>query len=743
MADGPDVSDALMVTKLTPPIPAPWLLPRRELVAQTATAHEKLCLISAPAGWGKTSLLAAWHEADATQPFAFLSLESGDDDVATLWTYIIAALRNIHPELVAEVDAVLRTPGVDPMRQIVPSLVNELCEIDEPMVLVLDDYHVLTQDAVHASILYLIDHLPPKMRLVIATRSDPPFPLGRFRALGQMTEVRANHLRLAEEEATQLLIERFGVDMDPGSVKLLCQRTEGWPAALHLAGLSLQGEVDRAGFVRHFAGDDRNVADYLTGEILHRLPGELRMFLLQTSILDRLTGPLCDTVADATGSAQTLDELERGNLFLVPLDTRRSWYRYHHLFGDWLRHELRRTEPDLVAQLHSRASRWHEEHGFLEPAISHAIAAGEHKQAGGLIDRYLAEWVQVNWSAVRRWLDRLPEEVVETHPMAVTAKVMFAWVGGNFAGGLRWISTAESAVATAPDELRPVIEATVDLFRALGELGIGDMEVARVALGEIADRERPSGSPVYAIAVGHAGIATFWSVGALDAIPILQEGVTAHERMSLPDSGITALLAAAYAEIGDWAAAETTAEAALELPPPFEQYQYPHHMPAHYAMGQVLIARGHRHEGIASVERGLDLARGWVDPVFIAYGCLILADALTGYREKRTLVREARRLIEDGRGRGRIGDLVAAAERKLSLREPSQRTAGTVHVEPLTARERDVLRLLESELSLREIAGELYLSHNTVKGYTKSIYRKLGVSSRAAAIDTAKELDLT
>lgn len=737
------VPTVLVATKLTPPLAAPGLLPRTNLVDRLKTSSAKLCLISAPAGWGKTSLLAAWYEAEAgRQRLAFLRLAPGDNDVPIFWSYLIAALRTIHPEIMAGSDEMLRTPGMDPMGRIVPALINELYEIDEPTVLVLDDYHVLTEPAIHASLIYLIDHLPPTMRLVITTRSDPPLPLGRLRASNEMVEIRSEQLGLAVEEAGQFLSDRFGLDLDAESVHLLCRRTEGWPAALHLAGLSLQNEPDQLSFIEHFAGDDRNIADYLTSEVLDNLPAALREFLLHTSVLDQLTGPLCDAVTGVSGSDETLEELQRSNLFVMPLDHRRSWYRYHHLFGDWLHHRLRRTEPGAIPDLHTRASVWYGDHRFFDPAITHAVAAGDHERAGDLIDRYLTDWEQVNWSAVWRWLAELPDEIVERHPMTATARAVLAWKRGDFSAGLRWIPIAECAIAAAPDELRPTAATIVALFRAFGELVAGDMETARVGFEQIADQERPAASPAYAMAISNVGIATFWSIGALQAIPPLREGAVAREQLSLPDSGTTALLAAAYAETGDWTAAETTARTALALPQPSQHDQYPGQMPAHYALGQALVTRGESDEGIAQINQGLGQARGWVEPIFVAYGCLTLADALDGYAEKRVLVREARQLIKDSHGRGRIEDLVAAAERKLSIRQPPQGTTGTVYVEPLTNRERDVLRLLESDLSLREIGNELYLSHNTVKGYAKSIYRKLGVSSRAAAIETARGLDI-
>ena len=326
--------------------------------------------------------------------------------------------------------------------------------------------------------------------------------------------------------------------------------------------------------------------------------------------------------------------------------------------------------------------------------------------------------------------------------MVAVAQVRLAFAQGDFLGGQRWLRIAEKALDESELDTQRTAETTISFFTAFGELVDGDLARARILFEQIADDERSTLSPHHAMAIGYAGTATFWTEGPLGAIPALQEGVFAQEQTSMRDTGATALLAAAYAEVGDWRAAEKTARKALALPPPYAGYSYPFQMPAHFALGQALAARDDIEGGIAELEIGLEQARGWVEPIFIAYGCLLLADALGDFGEKRALVREARQLIEDRRGRGRIGDLVTNAERKLSLRQPSQRTSGTVHVEVLTDRERDVLRWLRSDLSLAEVARELYVSYNTVKGHTKSIYRKLGVTSRAAAVETGDELDL-
>lgn len=737
-------SGPLLTMKLVPPVLTSRWLPRTEVVERLVGADAQVLLLTAPAGWGKTSLLAAWLDAEqGRRPVAYLRLEEGDDTGPVFWTYAVAALRTARPELAAGAEDALRSPDVDPMRDVVPSLLNELTEVDEALLLILDDYHAISREDIHRSVGYFVDHLPPGVQLTIATRADPRLPLGRLRASGNLMELRAHDLAFSAAETAELLRRRFAVDLDDGDASLLRRRTEGWPAAVHLAGVSLQDAEDPSAFVARFAGDDRNIADYLIGEALERVSDADREFLLRTSVLDQMTGPLCDKVAGAADGSTTLDRMEQSGLFLIPLDNTRRWYRYHRLFGDWLRHQMRRTDAERIPHLHHAAAEWYSETGSLEPAVAHAISAGDHLLAARLIDRYLQDWTAVHWSLVWRWFQQLPDDAIRAYPMTAVGRFNVALARGDFASSSQWIDAASEALDVVPRDLRPTVETTVAIHQAFGELVAGgDMEVARTAFVMIADQERSKQSIIFAQAIGLAGLSTFWATGPLEAIPLLLEGVMARRRESLRDGGVTALLALAYAEVGDWTAAEDAAADALALPEPDEWIGYPDRMAAHYALGKALLARGERDGAASRIRTGLDMAREWVEPIFIAYGCLALADTLTDYAEKRALVREARALVEGLRGRGRITELVAAAERKLALRPSAQSTAGTVHVEALTDRELEVLSLLRSELSLREIANELYISHNTIKSYTQSIYRKLGVTSRSAALQTASDLDL-
>jgi LuxR family maltose regulon positive regulatory protein len=733
----------LLKTKLAQPVCSTDMLARPRLVAKLADSGWRVCLISAPAGWGKTSLVASWraNESGRSQ-FAFLRLEERDDDSPLFWTYVIAALRTVYPTFMDGTDASLRTPGMDPMRQVVPRLINELTDIDEPTVLVLDDYHLVKSEEIHSSVAYLIEHIPPQVRLVIATRSDPPLPLSRLRASDSMIEVRSGQLGFSGSETGEFLASRFGLTLANHSTEALRHRTEGWPAGLQLAGLSLVGASQPEELIDRFAGDDRNVADYLISEVFRGVTPAQSSFLLRTSVLERMTAPLCDAVVDTSNSVAMLEELERANLFVIPLDTTRGWYRYHHLFQDWLRHELEVTDPAAIPQIHARASAWYEEHELLDDAIDHALNAGEADRAAALMERCLIDWNQVHWSQAMHWLTKIPDDVVSAHTMCALGRARSAMTRGAFGGGWDWIEAAEAAVDRAPAELQSTMRANTGLYRAAAEMVTGDLEKAREMSVEITNQERAARSSIHAVASGIAGMTTFWLVGALEAIPLLSEASVARAEHSVVDNSVTPTLAAAYAEIGDWDAAEAAISASFELPTPPDWYRFPDHMAARCAKSKVLSARGLRDEAIDQARQALAMARNWIEPLFVAYGCLALADVLTDYSEKRALVREARQTLGSARTHGRIMDLVVAAERKLALRSPSARTEGTVHVEPLTDREQDVLRLLKGDMTLREIGAELYLSHNTVKGYTQSLYRKLGVTSRASAIEASASLDL-
>ena len=348
---------------------------------------------------------------------AWLSLDQRDNDPALFWTYLIAALQTAAPGVGASALSLLQSPQ-PPIEAVLATLLNDLGAIANDVVLVLDDYHVIDARDVQDGMAFLLEHLPPQVHLVIASRADPALPLARLRGRGELVEIRAADLRFTPDEAAAYLNGVMGLALTAQDVAALEGRTEGWIAALQLAALSMQGRDDVAGFIAGFAGDDRYIVDYLAEEVLQRQPEHVRDFLLQTSILDRLSGPLCDAVTGQDGGKAMLEALERGNLFLVPLDDRRRWYRYHHLFADVLQAHLLDEQPDDVPDLHRRASAWYEQNGERSEAIRHALAAEDFERAADLVELAIPAMRRSRQEAtLRGWLEALPDELVRVRPV--------------------------------------------------------------------------------------------------------------------------------------------------------------------------------------------------------------------------------------------------------------------------------------------------------------------------------------
>ena len=447
---------ALLETKLYVPRPRRGLVlrPRLSERLDRGTAS-KLVLVSAPAGFGKTTLLAEWLAARPAAPAderlaAWLSLDRGDNDPASFWAYVIAALRTVASGVGESALALLDAPQPPPIETVLTTLLNDLGAVAGEIVLVLDDYHVIDAREVQDGMAFLLDHLPPRLHLVIASRADPALPLARMRARGELAEIRAAELRFTAEEAAAYLNEMMGLRLTAQDVAALEGRTEGWIAALQLAALSMQGRDDVASFIAGFAGDDRYVVDYLAEEVLARQPDRVQAFLLQTSILGRLSGPLCDAVTGQGGGKAMLEALDRKNLFLVSLDDRRRWYRYHHLFADVLQARLLDEQPGQVPDLHRRASEWHEHNGELSEAVGHALAAGDFGRAAGLVELASPAMRRTRQEAkLRAWLEVLPDEVVRARPVLSVSFAGVLLMGGELEGVEDRLRDAERWLAPA------------------------------------------------------------------------------------------------------------------------------------------------------------------------------------------------------------------------------------------------------------------------------------------------------
>lgn len=377
--------------------------------------QHKLILVSAPAGFGKTTLVAEWAD-HINWPVAWLSLDKEDNDPARFWHYIIAAIHQVAPSYGQTIQLALEGPQLPALESVVTTLINELDQIKQPFILVLDDYHFIDTEIIHNSLNFLLDHLPLQHCFVISTRVDPPLALSRRRGSGYFTEVRTADLRFSTEETAILLNTINHLDLTEADITTLDNRTEGWIVGLQLAALSLRTQPDRHAFVTAFAGDDRYIVDYLLDEVLRQQTPDIQSFLLQTSILERLCCPLCDAVTGRTDSQAVLHQLEAANLFIIPLDNRRYWYRYHHLFRDLLRHHLNQIEAGLA--LYHRASLWYEHEGFTIEAISQALSAHDFELASDLLERYaVAMFFRGETMLVHQWLNMLPENTRRTHPL--------------------------------------------------------------------------------------------------------------------------------------------------------------------------------------------------------------------------------------------------------------------------------------------------------------------------------------
>ena len=445
--------DVLLATKLHVPGPRPGFVPRPRLAGALGEGLARgVILVCAPAGSGKTALLADWARSGG-RPVAWLSLDAADDDPVRFWRHVVAALDRARPGIGERAGPLLGPPPPSTFEGLVTALINELAARpgEDEIVLVLDDYHLVDAQPVHASLEFLLEHLPPGLRLVLASRSDPPLPLPRLRAGGQLAELRAGELRFTAEEAAGLLQEAIGAGLPGAAVAALTTRTEGWAAGLQLAALSLRGQADPAGFVATFSGSHRYVLDYLAGEVLDRQSEEVRTFLLETSVLERLSGELCDAVTGHAGGQVMLEQVERANLFLVPLDEVRGWWRYHHLFADLLRARLQQQHPDRLAVLHRNAAIWSAEHGLADDAVRYAVAAGEMTWAARLVEQYFdaAYNLRGEEATVQRWLAALPAELVLSRPRLLLAQAFLAATRGRVEAVEPPLDAAERALAAA------------------------------------------------------------------------------------------------------------------------------------------------------------------------------------------------------------------------------------------------------------------------------------------------------
>ncbi|MEZ4644943.1 MAG: hypothetical protein R3E31_19800, partial [Chloroflexota bacterium] len=450
------IAAPLLKTKLHIPPRRPDTVPRLRLIQQlNERLQRKLTLLTAPAGYGKTSLAAEWihalqAEGSFKQRITWLYLEEADSEPIRFLSYVIAALQQVVPEIGVGALGLFEMAQTPPILTVLNELINDLSGLDDDIMLVLDDYHVISHPEIHDALRYLVEHQPHHMHLVITSREDPPLPLSRLRARGQMAEIRMHDLRFSLDEATQFYAQAMKLDLESAEISALAARTEGWIAGLQLAGFVLKNQPDQHAFISTFSGSHRYVLDYLTDEVLHSQGEEVRQFLVKTAVLRRFNPDLCQAVTGNPHSQRILEQLEQTNLFIVPLDHERVWYRYHHLFADSLLTELSKAE---ASELTKQAAVWHEANGMIFEAVTYALDSGDPDLMADMIDLALQQetiWSSGNLVLYSSWLEKLSDPVFASRPRLSLSAAFVLYLNGRFAEALQRIALAETNLAAQP-----------------------------------------------------------------------------------------------------------------------------------------------------------------------------------------------------------------------------------------------------------------------------------------------------
>ena len=743
---GPRGSGVLVESKFHPPVPRREWVPRQRLAERLAAGDGKLALVHAPAGFGKTIAVAQWRAAEPDWTFAWVSLDPGDNDPVRLWTHIVSSLQGACPSLGGEeLLAPLRVQVPDISGRLVPGLVNALAVLHERVVLVLDDFHLVSALACHEQIESLLASLLPPAKIVIISRTVPPLAVARLRVAGEMTEIGMRDLRFTPEEAAGLIGAVAAYPLGERDLAELVEKTEGWPAAVYLAGLSLRTQPDPSAFVREFTRGNRYVADYLFEEVISRQPEHVVRFLAHTAILDRFTAELCNAVTARKDSADTIDLLERENLFLVALDESRRWFRYHHLLAQVLRARLASREPALAPLLHRRASEWFRAQELPEEAIGHALAAGD---TDVVVDVMAAHWYwYVNagrMETVSAWLKALGDRTITVNPLAAHVAAWVAALSGQPGTVRRLLPVIDAGQdgGPLPDGMRS-LRSSAALLRAT--FGFDGIRVMRDSAGIAVELEDDPASGWHALALTAQGFSLYLSgePGAAQALRRAVLSGVADPAIRLAATSIAALVGIAQGRLAEGSA---LADAALRVAddgvtaPPQASLAY-------LAVAAGWAEEGRLEEARSQLVRALQSRRGWLgmSPWPTLEIMFRLAAVLHGVGDEAgaaALVNEIDDILTS------LPDGAEAQRTRLELLR--QRLGTDPDTEPtgeglglgLTGREMTVLRMLRGTMSIAEIAQELKLSSNTIKTHIRAIYRKLGVSTRPGAVTRARGLGL-
>jgi LuxR family transcriptional regulator, maltose regulon positive regulatory protein len=733
--------DFMLEAKLRPP-PArsEWVTRSRLIEELDGAAQRPVTLIAAPAGYGKTTVVTQWlASASPPEAVAWISLDTSDNDPTRLWTHIATALARAGCVMARDIAGFVAAGSHDMLTAVLPRIIDGIAGLGRRIMILVDDFHIVRSAQCTEQVEFFIQHLPEQAHLVLITRADPTLRLGRLRAAGQLSEIRADSLAFDVEEASELLASD-DIQLSSEAVQELMRRTEGWPAGLYLAALSLAGRADQDEFVHHFSGNNRFIGEYLTEEVLSRQTDDVRNFILDMSIVDRFSAPLCEYMTGQRHAARILRELQHTNLFLIPLDAEGSWFRFHNLFGAVARSTLETEQPERVPALHSRAADWLSENGYVDAAIKHALAAGKSDQTASLVQASWLRYFDAGLvTTVRSWVRALESSGVADNTATV---VTAAWVAA-LSGDKEELDRRVEQLSRVPDD-GPLpdgtksVESAMALIRGLVPSG-GPIEMLAAAR-RAAELEWDWNTPWYSaanVALGHASYVVGDLETAIDVLPKAVDSETAPAVVRILALGALAL---AEAELGHFDRSRNFAEEAMEVVEARSVHALPQTSLAFTALGQSQAAAGKLEDAMATLEHGLHLRRKlpglspWptihhllvMARVAIMAGDLPLARRLLG--EVSPMIRQY------PEGAGAMIARLEAAQKVLRESQAVRPTNGQ-----LTAREMDILRRLAGSQSLSQIASDLYLSLNTVKTHTTALYRKLGARSRTEAVKIGRE----
>jgi LuxR family maltose regulon positive regulatory protein len=747
--EGADVAEdatggpRLLSSKLAPPQPRKGISARGWLLDRLREGRgRKLTLVCAPAGYGKTTVLAQWCEADhGRTPFVWVSADEGDADPVRFWSHLIAALRAVHPRAGTASAEALRAGPASVESAVLPLLIDELSDAP-PSVLVVDDWHLVRSTVGDETVRMLVELGPPGVQVVLSSRAEPGLPVGRWRAHGELSELRAADLKLSHVEAASLL-HQANVDLGPEDIARLTERTEGWAAGLSLASILLQREEDPHAFVLDFAGDFRHLLEYLSDDVLGSVGQDTREFLLRASVLDEVSGAACDAVLETHGSAAMLAEIERANLFLVPVDRHGETYRFHQLFADVLQRELARTNPAAVARLHTRASAWFEAQGDVEAAVAHAIAGRDLTRASDLVtlhQRSLANDGRL--TTLGRWLEKLSWPEATAEPQLALVRASLAAQTARPAEEIeRWLAVAAADAHSGP--LANGIASVESCVAILRSLYLTQGVSPAVAAARRALELEPPGSGWRRQALLALGQALYLRGKRGEArAPLAEAHRLPYARDHAPASAaVLAYLALAELDTGNLAAAKRHVTASREL---LETHGLAESYVAtntHVALAGIHAAGADVNSEASELELAARLSAPSQPSHWHAHALLRLASA----RHRLGDPDAARQALESARADLEIlpdpGMLSTLAEEVAAELSAPLRHEG-FYGEPLSEAELRVLSLLVADRSVAEVARELFLAPTTVKTHRRTIYRKLGVTNRQEAIARAAELSL-